>query len=197
VLVLATPCPLLIAAPVAFLAGMGRASRSGIIIRGGDVLERLARVRTAVFDKTGTLTDGEPSLVEVRSVPKYSEEAVLRLAASTEQYSSHVLARSVIEAAEGWGLELEAAVEAEEHATNGVSARLPSGEVLIGKRNFVADHAGPIPPVDLRSGELAVYVAVDGAYVGALVLRDEVRDDAAATAAVGVPGSARDDGPHR
>jgi heavy metal translocating P-type ATPase len=181
VLVLATPCPLLIAAPVAFLAGMGRASRSGIIIRGGDVLERLARVRTAVFDKTGTLTDGEPSLVEVRAVPPYAEEEVLRLTASAEQYSSHVLARSVIEAAEGWGLELETTVEAEEHATHGVSARLPSGEVVIGKRSFVAEHAGSITPVELHSGELAVYVAVDGAYAGALLLRDEVRDDAAAT----------------
>jgi heavy metal translocating P-type ATPase len=181
VLVLATPCPLLIAPPVAFLAGMGRASRSGIIIRGGDVLERLARVRTVAFDKTGTLTDGEPSLVEVRAAGPYTEEEVLRLAASAEQYSSHVLARSVIEAAESRGLELEAAVEAEEHATNGVFARLPSGEVVIGKRSYVADHAGPITPVGLRSGELAVYVAVDAVYAGALVLRDEVRDDAAAT----------------
>ena len=181
VLVLATPCPLLIAAPAAFLAGMGRASRSGIIIRGGDVLERLARVRSVAFDKTGTLTYGEPTLTQVQVVASYSEDELLRLAASAEQYSTHVLARSVMEAATARGLSLEPATEAEEQATNGVRASLASGQVLIGKRSFVASETGPIPPVALRSGELAVYVAVDAAYAGALVLRDELRADAAET----------------
>lgn len=181
VLVLATPCPLLIAAPVAFLSGMGRGSRAGVIIRGGDVLERLARVRSVAFDKTGTLTRGEPTLVEVRAAPDHGADEVLRLAASAEQYSSHVLARSVMEAAGARGLALEPALAAEEHATHGVSARLEGGHVVIGKRGFVADHAGPITPVELVSGELAVYVAVDGAYAGALVLRDELREEARAT----------------
>lgn len=181
VLVLATPCPLLIAAPVAFLAGMARASRSGIIIRGGDVLERLADVRVAAFDKTGTLTQGRPSLVEVRPVAPYDRNEVLRLGASAEQYSSHVLATSVIEAAQASGLVLEQTTTARETATHGVVADLPSGEVIIGKRSYVAERTGPIPPVDLRSGELAVYVGVGDRYVGALVLRDEIRRDAAAT----------------
>lgn len=181
VLVLATPCPLLIAAPVAFIAGMGRGSRAGVIIRGGDVLERLARVRTAAFDKTGTLTRGEPTLVEVRTRPPHTKDEVLRLAASAEQYSSHVLARSVIEAAEAAGLGLESALEAEEWATHGVTARMASADVVIGKRRFVAEHVGPVAPVELRSGELAVYVALDGEYAGALVLRDELRDEAGET----------------
>lgn len=181
VLVLATPCPLLIAPPVAFLAGMGRASRSGIIIRGGDVLERLAEVRAVAFDKTGTLSVGHPSLVEVRAEPSHSGEEVLRLAASAEQYSSHVLASSVIEAAREAGLVLESSDEAQERATHGVTARLPSGEVVIGKRSYVGEQAGPIEEVSLVSGELAVYVAVDSSYVGALVLRDEIRADAAST----------------
>ena len=181
VLVLATPCPLLIAPPVAFLAGMSRASRSGIIIRGGDVLERLAEVRAVAFDKTGTLTSGEPTLVEVRSEPPHTGEEVLRWAASAEQYSSHVLARSVIEASRDAGLVLETAHEAQEQATHGVTARLPSGEVVIGKRSYVGERTGPIEPVSLRSGELGVYVAVDSTYVGALVLRDEIRSDAAET----------------
>ncbi len=181
VLVLATPCPLLIAAPVSFLAGMGRASRHGIIVRGGDVLERLAEVRVAAFDKTGTLTEGRPSLVEVRPTAPYDSQDVLRLAASAEQYSSHVLARSVIEAAATAGLDLEQTSDAQERATHGVRAALPSGEVVIGKRSYVAESAGPIVPVVLRSGELAVYVAVDGRYAGALVLRDEIRPDAAET----------------
>lgn len=181
VLVLATPCPLLIAPPVAFLAGMGRASRGGIIIRGGDVLERLASVRAVAFDKTGTLTVGEPTLVQVRAEPSHPGQEVLRLAASAEQYSSHVLARSVIEAASASGLLLETAREAHERATHGVMARLPTGEVIIGKRSYVSESAGPIDPVRLRSGELAVYVALGGAYIGALVLSDEIRADAAAT----------------
>ena len=100
VLVVATPCPLLIAAPVAFLAGTSRAARSGIIIKNGGTLEQLARVQTAVFDKTGTLTHGRPTLHGIRT-PKaaaglISEDRLLQLAASAEQYSSHVLAASVI-----------------------------------------------------------------------------------------------------
>ncbi|WP_371327699.1 cadmium family heavy metal-translocating P-type ATPase [Humibacillus sp. DSM 29435] len=162
VLVLATPCPLLIAPPVAFLAGMGRASHSGIIIRGGDVLERLAEVRAVAFDKTGTLTVGHPALVEVRAEPSHTGEEVLRLAASAEQL-------------------LESSHEAQERATHGVTARLPSGEVVIGKRSYVAEQTGPIEAVSLISGELAVYVAVDSTYVGALVLRDQIRADAAST----------------
>ena len=180
-LVLATPCPLLIAAPVSFLAGMGRASRTGIVVRGGDVLERLARVRTVAFDKTGTLTNGRPSLVEIRPAAPHTEQEVLRLAASAEQYSSHVLARSVIEAAESAGLVLDRAESAQERATHGVAAQLPSGEVVIGKRSYVAEFAGPIAAATLHAGELAVYVAVDGSYAGALVLRDEIRSDAAET----------------
>lgn len=181
VMVLATPCPLLIAAPVAFLAGMGRASKAGIIIRGGDVLERLSRVRSVAFDKTGTLTYGEPTLTQVYAVEPHTEDELLRLAASAEQYSTHVLAHSVIEAATSRGLTLEQASAAQEHATNGVAASLPSGEVLVGKLAYVAAEAGTFLPVAVRSGELAVYIAVDARYSGALVLRDELRANAAET----------------
>ncbi len=181
VMVLATPCPLLIAPPVAFLAGMGRASRAGIIIRGGGVLESLARVRAVAFDKTGTLTYGEPALTRVRAVAPFGEDDLLRLAASAEQYSTHVLARSVIEAATDRGLVLEPASDAEEQATNGVRASLASGEVLVGKHSFVSRVTGPFPQVDVHSGELAVYVAVDAVHAGALVMRDELREDASRT----------------
>ena len=103
VLVVATPCPLLIAAPVAFVGGMGRAARSGIIIKNGGTLETLSRIRTAAFDKTGTLTGGRPVLLEVRPADgpsgRLPPDELLRLAASAEQYSSHVLAASIIGAA--------------------------------------------------------------------------------------------------
>lgn len=181
VLVLATPCPLLIAAPVAFLAGMARASRSGIIIRGGDVVERLSQIRTVAFDKTGTLTQGRPSLVEVRPAAPFTAQQVLRLAASAEQYSSHALASSVVEAAKEAGLPLEVAGEAKEYATQGVFAALPSGDVVVGKRARVAEQTGPISEIKVRSGELAAYVSVNSTYAGVLVLRDELRGDAGAT----------------
>nr|WP_283956349.1 HAD-IC family P-type ATPase [Blastococcus sp. CCUG 61487] len=181
VLVLATPCPLLIAAPVAFLAGMGASSRSGIIVRGGDVVERLARVETVAFDKTGTLTYGRPTLTGVRTTGSYPEDEVLRRAASAEQYSTHALAPSVIEAARARDLPLAPGEQAAEYATNGVVVRLPDGEVVVGKRRFVAERTGPIEAVPLGSGELAVYVGVDGAYAGALIMRDELRSDAVAT----------------
>jgi cation transport ATPase len=120
VLVVATPCPLLIAAPVAFLGGMSRAARGGIIVKYAGVLELLARVRTAAFDKTGTLTYGRPALVEVRTAGTLAEDEVLRLAASAEQYSSHVLAASVMEAARSRVLAFQRASEATEYATHGV-----------------------------------------------------------------------------
>jgi len=185
VLVVATPCPLLIAAPVAFVGGMGRAARSGIIIKNGGTLEKLSRVRTAVFDKTGTLTAGRPALLEIRTVDgpagRLPPAELLRLAASAEQYSSHVLAASVMEAAAAQGLALVPAVNATEHATHGVIADFGGRAVVVGKRRFVAEHVAGAEKTPLASGELAVYVGVDGAYAGALVLRDAVRPDAAGT----------------
>jgi heavy metal translocating P-type ATPase len=181
VLVVATPCPLLIAAPVAFLGGMSRAARRGVIVRGGAVLEVLARVRTAAFDKTGTLTHGRPGLTGVHPARGFDEPRLLMLAASAEQYSSHVLAASIIQAARERGLSLQPAESAREDATNGVSALIGAHQVVVGKRSYVADRSGDIAEVNLGPGQLAVYVAVDGAFAGSLVLRDPVRENAAAT----------------
>src|SRR6478736_2780299 len=126
VLVVATPCPLLIAAPVAFLAGTSQAAHKGIIIKNTRTLEQLAKAQTAVFDKTGTLTSGHPVLDDIQLVPGYGEalgsRRILQLAASAEQYSSHVLAGSVIEAAKAAGLGLLTVQQATESATHGVDA---------------------------------------------------------------------------
>ncbi len=183
VLVVATPCPLLIAAPVAFMAGMSRAAGEGIVVKNGGALERLSRVRTVVFDKTGTLTYGSPELVAVNAVAPWSEDDLLAVAASAEQYSTHVLATSVQEAARRRGLDLIEATAAEEHATHGVSADLPAGTVVVGKRAFVAEHVDGVQTVPLQSGQLAIYVGVDDAFVGTIVMSDQVRDNAAATVA--------------
>jgi heavy metal translocating P-type ATPase len=184
VLVVATPCPLLIAAPVAFLGGMSRAARSGIIVKFAGVLEQLSRIQTAAFDKTGTLTYGRPALVGVRTAGSLAEDDVLRLAASAEQYSSHVLAGSVMDAALNRGLVLDNAGEATEFATHGVRARFDDGrDVVVGKPKFVAESSPGVVETDLASGELAIYVGVGGEFVGSLVMSDPIRHETRRTLA--------------
>jgi heavy metal translocating P-type ATPase len=183
VLVVATPCPLLLAAPVAFMGGMSRSARNGIIVKGGGVLETLARARTVVFDKTGTLTYGTPAIARVCPEPAFTEGELLTLAASAEQYSSHVLAASVVAAAELRGLTLQRTDTATEVPAHGVTARFAGREVIVGKLAFVAEHAPDVYPADLVGGELAIYLAVDGSFAGYIVAGDQVRDNAAATVA--------------
>lgn len=181
VLVVATPCPLLIAAPVAFMGGMSRAAREGVIVKGGGTLEQLARTTTVAFDKTGTLTRGEPTVAEVRPEEGSSEDELLRLVASAEQYSSHVLASSIVETARERGLELGTATDAREEATNGVTATIDGRAVVVGKRAFAEKHAPGTRRTPLASGQLGVYVAVDGKAAGAIVLSDSIRSTAPAT----------------
>ena len=182
VLVVATPCPLIIAAPVAFMAGMSRSAREGAIVKSSATLEKLHRARTFAFDKTGTLTQGEPSLVDVRTTGTIEPDELLRLAASAEQFSAHVLAAAVIKSASGRGLPLSGSTDAEESTANGVTASIDGHTVVVGKRSFVSATVGQeIPGTPLNSGELAIYVAVDGTSAGALVFRDEVRANARAT----------------
>ncbi|WP_104193320.1 heavy metal translocating P-type ATPase [Cryobacterium sp. Y82] len=181
VLVVATPCPLLLAAPVAFMGGMSRAARNGIIVKGAGVLEALSRAKTVVFDKTGTLTYGTPAITEVRPEADFTPDELLALAASAEQYSSHVLAASVIAAARERGLELHAADSASEAATFGVEARFGAGVVRVGKLAFIHDGTADAAATHLAGGELAIYVAVDGRFAGSIVASDRVRDNARQT----------------
>ncbi|WP_411733791.1 heavy metal translocating P-type ATPase [Paeniglutamicibacter sp.] len=181
VLVLATPCPLLIAAPVAFIGGMSRAARNGVIVKSGGVLEQLSAAKTVVFDKTGTLTYGTPALAEVRPEPPFTADEVLSSVASAEQYSSHVLAASMIAAAKERGLQLHEAATAQEAATNGVVASIRGREVVVGKFAFVAQHAPEARRTQIGPGELAIYVAIGGVYAGALLASDRLRVNAKAT----------------
>lgn len=181
VLVLATPCPLLIAAPVAFIGGMSRGARNSIIVKSGGVLEQLAQARTAVFDKTGTLTYGAPELSGVRPEPPFDSDELLTVVASAEQYSSHVLAASFIRAARERGLTLHEASSAQEAATNGVVAEIDGRQIVVGKFAFVAEHAPDAVRTSIAPGELAVYVAIGGHYAGALLASDRLRENAAST----------------
>ena len=181
VLVVATPCPLLIAAPVAFMGGMSSSARLNVIVKEGGTLEALARVRSAAFDKTGTLTRGEPSVVHVRSIDLAGDET-LSVAAAAEQYSVHVFAGPIIEQARQRGLALPEVSSAEEIATNGVLATLADGtEVRVGKPAFIQDAVGELERAALRPGETAVYVSADDRLAGVIVLSDPLRENAAAT----------------
>ena len=181
VLVLATPCPLLIAAPVAFIGGMSRAARAGILVKGGGVLEQLARAKTAVFDKTGTLTIGRPAVTSVRPAPGCTEDDLLRAGASTEQFSAHVLAASLRQAAADRGIPLDHADAATEHLASGVSAEIGGHAVAVGKFAFIAENAADAVRTPLEPGELAVYVQIDGRFAGAIVATDVARENAAST----------------
>ena len=183
VLVLATPCPLLIAAPVAFLGGLSRAAKAGIIVKGGSVIEQLARVASAAFDKTGTLTQGHPVLVDVVVANGFTGDDVLALAASAEQYSSHVLADGIRRAARDRGLDLRPASEAREAATNGVTAQIDGRTVVVGKPAYIAALAPDTARAELRPGQAAAYVAVDGRFAGVLVLADDARAESPAVIA--------------
>lgn len=178
VLVVATPCPLIIAAPVAYLGGMSRAARAGIIVKNAVTLEQLSAARTIAFDKTGTLTDGRPVLDRFEPQPGVDVERALQLAKSAEQYSTHVLAGAIAQSSQG-ALPLVPAERAEELETNGVRAVIEGQTVTVGKRAFIAGEShSPVAAAELHPGEQAAYVAVDGRFVGVLYLRDHVRSNA-------------------
>ncbi len=178
VLVLATPCPLIIAAPIAFMAGMSRSAKAGVIVKGGAVLERLARVRTVVFDKTGTLTEGRPTVTRILPEPGFTEARLLQLAASAEEYSSHVLASSIIAHARDARIELLHADQADEVATAGVRAQIAGDEVRVGKLAFVRERAPSAVAPALEPGELAISISVDDRFAGSIVAHDRLRENA-------------------
>lgn len=183
VLVVATPCPLLLAAPIAIMSGLSRAARSGVIVKGGSALERLATARVLLFDKTGTLTRGRPTLAEVVTAGNMSADEVLRLAASLDQTSAHVLAASIVTAARDRGLVLSSVGQVREHHGRGIEGVVDGHGVRLGKAAWIVE--GTIPAWVRRvrrhaelDGSLTVFVAVDGQPAGVLLLEDPIRPDA-------------------
>ena len=182
VLVVATPCPLLIAAPVAFMGGMSRAAKSGVVIKDAGTLERLSEVRTVAFDKTGTLTHGRPEVGEIHSVDSSrSGDDLLLLVASAEQYSSHVLATAIVAEAQNRGLTLLEAQHAREVATDGVTATLGDNIIHVGKPAFVESVDAHFSRYEVKPGETVVYVALNNSYAGYIVLKDLLRVEAHST----------------
>ena len=185
VLVVATPCPLILATPVAIIGGINRAAAHGIIFRHGTALEQLGQVRVAVFDKTGTLTVGRPQVTRVTADPALGEREILRLAASVEQGSGHLLGRMVVEAAYAERLPLAEIREAVEAPGQGISGTVEGRRVAVGGRNYVlglapgADAAlrDLVPPGD--GAALRAYVTVDGQGAGVIEYADRIRPELA------------------
>ena len=181
VLVVATPCPLILAVPVAIVSGLSRAARNGVLIKGGKVLETMAKVTTLVIDKTGTLTDGRARIVSVDVAEGFSLEDVLRLSASLDQASKHIIAHTIVSEAQLRGLHLAVPVEITETPGEGIMGRVEGRNLVVGGRRFVVSKlqcTGSIPPEEKAPGAVIVAVAIDGKFAGRMVLADELRSGA-------------------
>ena len=202
VLVVATPCPLLLAAPVAIVSGLSKASRIGVLVRGGGPLETLGRATTLVLDKTGTLTSGRPRGSDIVTAPGWTVDQVLGLAASADQLSPHVLASAIVEEARLRGLTLSMPADAQEEAGTGVSALVDGRQVHVGNLGIdgvrssdsssslrsasssdgeVADWTASVLSRAALDGAVVAWVRVDGDLVGAILLADPLRPDAPRT----------------
>lgn len=180
VLVLATPCPLLIAAPVAFISGMSRAAKNGVIIKNGGIIERLATVRAAAFDKTGTLTTGKLGVERIATADGIDENELLRLAYTIEQHSGHPTALAIIEEAKKRKIKLGAASKTREIAGGGIVATIERRVTLAGKPSFLVKHgvsAETIPDL----GKMTTHFARSKMYIGSITYSDTIRSDARAT----------------
>jgi heavy metal translocating P-type ATPase len=176
VLVSATPCPLILAVPVAIISGMGKAARRGVLMKGGGVLETMARATSLVIDKTGTLTRGRAELVRILPVGSLAEEEMLRLAASLEQASAHVTAASIVEAAHERGLSLSFPQNVRETAGEGLSGVVEGQDVIIGGHDFVTRRIGRAVERPAHTpGTALAALAVSGRLEGHLLLADAVR----------------------
>jgi heavy metal translocating P-type ATPase len=184
VLVVATPCPLLLAAPIAIMSGLSRAASIGVVIKGGSALERLAGGHVMLFDKTGTLTQGHPVLADVVTAnDRIGADEVLRLAASLDQVSAHVLASAIVTGGTRRGLALEMPTDVEEVHGYGLRGTVGTHQVKLGKASWIVGDAAPrwVRQVRRRAdldGSLTVFVAVDDEPAGAFLLEDAIRPDA-------------------
>lgn len=187
VLVVATPCPLILAAPVAFIGGVSRAARSGILIKGSSAIEALGRTRTAIFDKTGTLTEGGARLIALHTAPDFEADEILWLVASLEQASHHVLAETLVGLAHRRGLSLSHPSNVREYRGSGLEGTVDGRHLRAGSRNLVLGEA-PLPDWIPSLGEglgshgaLTIFVTVEGRAVALLIMADAVRPDATET----------------
>jgi heavy metal translocating P-type ATPase len=185
VVVVATPCPLILAAPIALVSGLSRAARDGVIVKGTGAIETLGQARTVLFDKTGTLTVGTPEVREITARDGNEAGELLRLAASVDRFSAHVLGEALVRAAGEDDLTLSAARNVREEAGQGIEGSVDGRVVAVGSRAFVraagvpADEVASATVISGRgSGEAHILVGLDGHLGGVIVMADELRPDA-------------------
>jgi P-type Cu+ transporter len=182
VLIIACPCALGLATPMAIMVGTGRGASAGVLIKNAEALERLEKISTLVVDKTGTLTEGKPGVVSVVSAPGFDENDVLRIAASVERNSEHPLASAIVRAAQERGLQLEPAQDFRSTTGQGVTGRVAGRQVVVGRRSLLGS------PGEITSGSLAakeaeavhqaqtvVYVAIDNKDAGFIAIADPIK----------------------
>jgi heavy metal translocating P-type ATPase len=181
VLVVATPCPLILAVPVALVAGLSRAAHFGVLIKGAKPLEALARITTLILDKTGTLTDGRPQIVSINRHADMSEDEVLYFAAALDQASKHPIAQAIVAAAQKRGVALPVPESVVETPGEGVAGIIEGRKVVVGGAEFVASQIG-VADVDTsvtEAGSVIVSLGVDGKLMGHLVMADALRSGTA------------------
>lgn len=177
VLVVASPCPLILAAPIAFVSGMSRTSRNGIIIKSGTALEKLNSAKTVAFDKTGTITKGKLVVDEFRTTNYSDEKTVMSYAASIEQNSSHVMAEAIVDYARSNNVALKKTDDLKEITAEGIVGKVEGHVVKVGQASFVTEEA-----VDEVKGS-GVYVSIDDQYAGVYSLLDQIRPESKSTIA--------------
>lgn len=176
VLVVASPCPLILAAPVALVSGMSRSSRNGIVVKTGSVLEKMATAKTAAFDKTGTITSGRLFVDQIKPVAGTTKEELLSYAASAEQSSGHILARSLLNYAVKHDVNLLEVQQLSEVTGNGVTAQIAGQTIKVGKASFVAPTAQVA-----ETTQTCVYISLNDRYIGTITFIDKLRFEAAQT----------------
>ena len=181
VLVVATPCPLILAAPIALISGVSRAARAGVIVKGAATIEQLGLARTVLLDKTGTVTVGSPEVEQVVSLDGLSTEEILRLAASVDQLSSHTLAESLVRDARSRGLELVFPERVAEDPGRGIEGDVDGHRVAVGSAAWLEDSGydgSAAADHTVAAGQSEILVGVDGRLVAKLVMSDRLREDA-------------------
>lgn len=184
VLVVATPCPLLIATPAAIVSGMSRAASRGIIIKNGAALETMARLDAIAFDKTGTLTRGAPDVQHIVTAKSVDADTLLTLAAAAEAHSAHTLAHAVVAAAQAKKLDIPNVTNVKEQIGSGIQAKLGIDVLLVGKFAYLHEQGVKMPSgkaLGHAEGETAIFIAKNGDYIGAITFSDSLRPETKAT----------------
>ncbi len=185
VLIIACPCALGIATPAAIMVGTGKGAEYGLLIKGGEYLEKAHKLTTVVFDKTGTLTQGRPSVTAITPLGAFSEADVLRFAASAERGSEHPLGEAIVRAATDRGIPVDSSVDFEAIPGEGVRARVAGRAVLVGNRRLIASTGIPLATAEVlmdrleASGKTAMLSAVDGVLAGVIGVADTLKPHSA------------------